>query len=100
MGGIEHLLSDIREFIEQPLLFPSIYQHLGIDPPRGVLLVGPSGSGKTFLANAIAGELNIPFIKYNATEIVSGMSGESESKLRDIFQEAKVTNCVFTFLII
>ncbi|EPZ32155.1 AAA+ ATPase domain-containing protein [Rozella allomycis CSF55] len=67
----------------------SILQHLGVDPPRGVLLHGPPGTGKTSLALAIAGELGLPFIKLAAPEIVSGMSGESEARVREIFEEAK-----------
>lgn len=72
-----------------PIRHPEIYAHLGIQPPRGILLHGPPGTGKTALAHAIAGELNVPFINVSAPSIVSGMSGESEKKLREIFDEAK-----------
>eukprot|EP00742_Colponemidia_sp_Colp-10_P009527 GILJ01010394.1.p1 GENE.GILJ01010394.1~~GILJ01010394.1.p1 ORF type:complete len:911 (+),score=157.01 GILJ01010394.1:68-2800(+) len=88
IGGVEAILQDIRELIEYPLLHPELFTHLGVEPPRGILLHGPPGSGKTMLANAIAGELQVPFFKIAAPEIVSGMSGESEAKLRGLFQEA------------
>ncbi|KAJ7844371.1 P-loop containing nucleoside triphosphate hydrolase protein [Mycena olivaceomarginata] len=67
-----------------------IYLHTGVQAPRGVLLHGPPGSGKTLLANAIAGELGVPFISISAPSIVSGMSGESEKTLRDTFEEARL----------
>lgn len=65
-----------------------LYDHLGVDPPRGILLHGPPGCGKTLLANAVAGELGVPFLRISAPEVVSGVSGESERKLRIIFSEA------------
>ncbi|KAM9706444.1 nuclear valosin-containing protein-like isoform 1-T1 [Dama dama] len=67
---------------------PEVYHHLGVIPPRGVLLHGPPGCGKTLLAHAIAGELDLPILKVAATEIVSGVSGESEQKLRELFEQA------------
>eukprot|EP01138_Halocafeteria_seosinensis_P007654 gb/GECG01007822.1/.p1 GENE.gb/GECG01007822.1/~~gb/GECG01007822.1/.p1 ORF type:complete len:795 (+),score=118.92 gb/GECG01007822.1/:1-2385(+) len=88
LGGIEDVLAEIRELIEYPLTHPEIYTHVGVQPPRGILLHGPPGCGKTQLALAIAGELNVHFRRINAPEIVSGMSGESEQKLRQIFDEA------------
>jgi ribosome biogenesis ATPase len=75
---------------------PEVYKQLGVIPPRGFLLHGPPGCGKTLMANAIAGELRLPFIKLAATEIVSGVSGESEEKLRDIFEEAVVSVMLYT----
>lgn len=88
LGGIESVLQDIHEIIEYPILHPEIYTYLGVDPPRGVLLHGPPGCGKTLLAHAIAGELQVPFLKISAPEIISGMVGESEMHLRQIFQKA------------
>ncbi|KAJ7178725.1 P-loop containing nucleoside triphosphate hydrolase protein [Mycena crocata] len=89
LGGIEGCIEKILELVAMPLCHPEIYLHTGVQPPRGVLLHGPPGSGKTLLANAIAGELGVPFINISAPSIVSGMSGESEKTLRDTFEEAK-----------
>lgn len=72
-----------------PLAHPEVYLHTGVQPPRGVLLHGPPGCGKTRLAHAIAGELSIPFFNISAPSIVSGMSGESEKKIREVFEEAR-----------
>lgn len=89
LGGIEYVLQDVRELIERPLMHPEIYHWLGTPLPRGVLLHGPPGCGKTQLATAIAGELGISFLQIAAPEVVSGMSGESEAKIRQLFQDAK-----------
>lgn len=88
VGGLEPHLQELKELCEYPLRHPEIYAHLGVEPPRGVLLHGPPGCGKTLLAHAIAGELGVPFFKIAAPEIVSGMSGESEEKVRTLFQDA------------
>ncbi|EKE37391.1 hypothetical protein ENUP19_0305G0009 [Entamoeba nuttalli] len=88
IGGIDKIITEVRELVEYPLLHPEIYKHLGIEPPRGILLHGPPGCGKTLLAKAIAGEVGVAFIEVSATELVGGMSGESESKIRDLFQLA------------
>jgi len=88
LGGIDSVLQDVKELIEYPLKHPEVYTWLGVYPPRGVLLHGPPGCGKTALANAIANECNVPFLRISAPEVVSGMSGESEAKVRGLFQEA------------
>jgi len=88
LGGIDHVLEDVRELIEYPLTHPEVYAYLGVSPPRGVLLHGPPGCGKTALANAIANHCQVPFLKISAPEVVSGMSGESEAKVRGLFKEA------------
>ncbi|KAN0009647.1 hypothetical protein ACTFIU_006944 [Dictyostelium citrinum] len=88
LGGIESCLRDIREHIEYPICHPEIYSHLGVEPPRGILLHGPSGCGKTLLAKAIAGELKVPLFAISATEITSGVSGESEARIRTLFSNA------------
>lgn len=87
-GGIQAILQEVKELIEYPLTHPEVYAHLGVEPPRGILLHGPPGTGKTMLANAIAGESGACFLRISAPEIVSGMSGESEQKLRELFEEA------------
>eukprot|EP00127_Corallochytrium_limacisporum_P003337 Clim_evm26s148 gene=Clim_evmTU26s148 len=95
LGGVDDCIQDIRELIEYPMSHPEIYAHLGVSPPRGVLLHGPPGCGKTMLAHAIAGELQVPLLKISAPEIVSGMSGESEAKIRSLFQQAQeVAPCI------
>lgn len=88
IGGIQSILQEVKELIEYPLTHPEVYAHLGVEPPRGILLHGPPGTGKTMLANAIAGESGASFLKISAPEVVSGMSGESEQKLRELFDEA------------
>lgn len=87
-GGISDVLQSVFELVERPLKYPEVYRQLGLEPSRGILLHGPPGCGKTSLAAAIAGELAVPFIKIAGPEIVSGMSGESESRLRDVFAAA------------
>jgi ribosome biogenesis ATPase len=88
-GALNAVIEDIKEFIERPFQHPEIYAHLGVEVPRGVLLFGPPGCGKTNLARAIAGELGVALFKVAAPEIVSGMSGESEAQLRELFEAAK-----------
>ncbi|XP_061173136.1 nuclear valosin-containing protein-like [Saccostrea echinata] len=89
VGGNDSVLMDICKLLVH-MRHPEVYRQLGIIPPRGILLHGPPGCGKTLLAHAIAGELNLPFLKIAATEIVSGVSGESEEKVRDLFEQAVV----------
>lgn len=89
LGGMDEIVSQLMELVGMPILHPEIYTATGVEPPRGVLLHGPPGCGKTTLANALAGELQVPFIPISAPLIVSGMSGESEKKVREVFQEAR-----------
>ncbi|CAG8438742.1 9729_t:CDS:10, partial [Diversispora eburnea] len=89
LGGIDTCIEEVLELIAMPLAHPEIYIHTGVQPPRGILLHGPPGCGKTLLANAIAGELGVQFISISAPSVVSGMSGESEKKIREVFDEAK-----------
>ncbi|CAK9276146.1 unnamed protein product [Sphagnum jensenii] len=94
-GGIEATLGLIRELIEYPLMHSELYGFLGAQLPGGVLLHGPPGCGKTMLAHAIAVETGVPLLKMSAPEVVSGMSGESEAKVRSLFAEAvKVAPCI------
>ncbi|KAF8468490.1 ribosome biogenesis ATPase RIX7 [Russula ochroleuca] len=89
LGGVDPCVEKMLELVAMPLTHPEVYLHTGVQPPRGVLLHGPPGCGKTMLANAIGGELGVPFISVSAPSIVSGMSGESEKTLRETFEEAK-----------
>ncbi|XP_059797888.1 nuclear valosin-containing protein-like isoform X1 [Balaenoptera ricei] len=95
VGGNDTTLKEVCKMLIH-MRHPEVYHHLGVIPPRGVLLHGPPGCGKTLLAHAIAGELDLPILKVAATEIVSGVSGESEQKLRELFEQA-VSNapCIF-----
>jgi len=88
-GGISRILEEIKESIEWPLHLHSVYSQLGVSIPRGVLLHGPPGCGKTLLADSIAGEFGVKYIRASAPEIVGSMSGESEKTLRSLFQEAR-----------
>ncbi|CAO2638682.1 Nuclear valosin-containing protein-like [Lemmus lemmus] len=90
VGGNDATLKEVCKMLIH-MRHPEVYQHLGVVPPRGVLLHGPPGCGKTLLAHAIAGELDLPILKVAAPEIVSGVSGESEQKLRDLFDQAVVS---------
>ncbi|XP_073527961.1 nuclear valosin-containing protein-like isoform X3 [Phyllobates terribilis] len=87
VGGNDDTLTDVCKLLIH-MRHPEVYQHLGVVPPRGFLLHGPPGCGKTLLAQAIAGELDLPILKVAATEMVSGVSGESEQKLRSLFEQA------------
>lgn len=88
LAGLEPVIAQIRELVFYPILYTGLYSHLGIRPPCGILLHGPSGCGKTSLAHAIAGELNLPFFKASGPELVGGTSGESEERIRRIFDAA------------
>ncbi|KAJ3017062.1 hypothetical protein HKX48_003743 [Thoreauomyces humboldtii] len=89
LGGMDGCVEEVLKLIGMPVKHPEIYSHIGTEPPRGILFHGPPGCGKTMLAHAIAGEFGVPFINISAPSVVSGMSGESEKKLREIFEEAK-----------
>ncbi|NSW88701.1 AAA family ATPase [bacterium] len=88
IGGLQEQLKKIKDLVELPLKHPEIFSRLGIDPPKGLLLVGPPGTGKTLLARAIAQECGVNFILVNGPEIVRKFYGESEALLREIFQNA------------
>ncbi|KAM3863406.1 nuclear valosin-containing protein-like [Diretmus argenteus] len=87
VGGNEETLTEVCKLLMH-MRHPEVYQHLGLVPPRGFLLHGPPGCGKTLLAQAVAGEMELPMLKVSAPELVSGVSGESEQKLRDLFDQA------------
>ncbi|MDP4039415.1 MAG: CDC48 family AAA ATPase [Candidatus Pacearchaeota archaeon] len=89
IGGLTDEVKKIREMVELPLKHPEIFDRLGIDPPKGVLLHGAPGTGKTLLAKAVANESEANFILLNGPECMSKFYGESEKKIRDIFEEAE-----------
>ncbi len=89
IGGLGRELSQVREMIELPLRNPDLFNHLGIEPPKGVLLYGPPGTGKTLIAKAVANEVNAHFIALSGPEIMNKYYGESEGKLREVFEEAE-----------
>lgn len=89
IGGMDDEIERVREMIELPMNHPELFSHLGIEPPKGVLLHGPPGTGKTLLARAVSNEVNAEFHSVSGPEIMSAQYGESEEKLRDIFNEAK-----------
>ncbi|PMP59516.1 MAG: AAA family ATPase [Caldisphaera sp.] len=89
IGGLREVVARIRELVELPLRHPELFARLGIEPPKGVLLFGPPGTGKTLLAKAVATESDAYFVAINGPEIMSKFYGESEQRLREIFEEAK-----------
>ena len=89
IGGLKDVIQKVREMIELPLKHPELFEKLGIEPPKGVLLYGPPGTGKTLLAKAVANEANAHFIAINGPEIMSKYYGESEERLREVFKEAE-----------
>jgi len=89
VGGIENIIGQIREVIELPLKRPDVYRYLGIEPHKGILFYGEPGTGKTLIAKAIANETNAHFIPVSGPELLSKWYGETESNLRDIFEEAR-----------
>ncbi|MCS7114598.1 MAG: CDC48 family AAA ATPase [Nitrososphaerota archaeon] len=89
IGGLHEEIQRVREMVELPLRHPELFQRLGIEPPKGVLLHGPPGCGKTLLARAVANEAEANFFSINGPEIMSKFYGESEARLREIFQQAQ-----------
>src|SRR5713226_9160635 len=89
LGGLKHEVQKIREMVELPMRHPELFEKLGVEAPKGVLLYGPPGTGKTLLAKAVAGETNSHFISINGPEIIGKYYGESEERLRDIFKQAE-----------
>ena len=89
IGGLQDELTRIREMIELPMKYPELLAQLRIEPPKGVLLYGPPGTGKTTIARAVASEVNAHFIRINGPEVIHKFYGESEAKLRELFEEAQ-----------
>ncbi len=88
VGGMEETIRALREMVELPLRYPELFTRLGVDPPKGVLLHGPPGTGKTRLAQAVASESDAEFFTINGPEIMGSGYGESEKRLREVFEEA------------
>lgn len=88
VGGMADTIRQLREMVELPLRFPELFTRLGVDPPRGVLLHGPPGTGKTRLAQAVANESDAHFLLINGPEIMGSAYGESEKRLREVFEDA------------
>ena len=89
IGGLSEEIRKIREMVELPLKYPELFERLGVEAPKGVLLYGPPGTGKTLLAKAVANETNAAFFSISGPEIMSKYYGESEERLREIFKQAE-----------
>ena len=98
IGGLHEEIQRIREMVELPLRHPELFQRLGIEPPKGVLLHGPPGCGKTLLARAVANESEANFYSINGPEIMSKFYGESEARLREMFQKAQKNSPSIIFI--
>ncbi len=88
VGGLQRELARVREIVELPLKYPEVFERLGIAPPKGVLLHGPPGCGKTLIARAVAHETEAAFFSINGPEIINKFYGESEARLREVFEQA------------
>ena len=98
IGGLQDEIQKVREMIELPLRHPEIFEKLGVEAPKGVLLYGPPGTGKTLLAKAVANESNAHFVSISGPEIMSKFYGESEARLREIFKEAREKSPTIVFI--
>jgi transitional endoplasmic reticulum ATPase len=98
IGGLGKELQRVREMIELPLKYPQVFERLGIDPPKGVLLHGPPGCGKTLIARAVANETAAYFTHITGPEIMGKFYGESEARLRSVFEEAKTNAPAILFI--
>lgn len=98
IGGLKDELQRVRETIELPMRHPELFQALGIEPPKGVLLYGPPGTGKTLIAKAVASESGAHFISIAGPEVISKYYGESEQRLREVFEEARENSPAIIFI--
>jgi transitional endoplasmic reticulum ATPase len=98
VGGMEETIRQLREMVELPLRYPELFTRLGVDPPKGVLLHGPPGTGKTRLAQAVASESDAEFFTINGPEIMGSAYGESEKRLREVFEEAERSQPAIVFI--
>ena len=98
VGGMDDTIKQLREMVELPLRYPELFTRLGVDPPKGVLLHGPPGTGKTRLAQAVANESDAAFFTINGPEIMGSAYGESERRLREVFEEAQRSAPAIVFI--
>ncbi len=98
IGGMKEIAEKVREMIELPLRHPELFERLGVEPPKGVLLHGPPGTGKTLLARAVANESGANFISISGPEVMSKWYGQSEENLRKIFEEAEKNSPTIIFI--
>ncbi len=98
VGGMDETIKQLREMVELPLRYPELFTRLGVDPPKGVLLHGPPGTGKTRLAQAVANESDASFFTINGPEIMGSAYGESERRLREVFEEAERSQPAIVFI--
>ncbi len=98
LGGLKNEVRKIREMVELPMRHPELFEKIGVEAPKGVLLYGPPGTGKTLLAKAVAGETSAHFISLSGPEIMGKYYGESEEKLREIFKQAEENSPSIVFI--
>ena len=98
LGGLKNEVQKIREMVELPMRHPELFDKIGVEAPKGVLLYGPPGTGKTLLAKAVAGETNAHFISLSGPEIMGKHYGESEERIRDIFTQAEENSPSIVFI--
>ena len=98
IGGLDEEVKKVRELVELPLTRPDLFRKVGIEPPKGILLYGPPGTGKTLIARAVASDSRAYFIAINGPEIMSKYYGESEARLREIFEEARKNSPAIIFI--
>ena len=98
LGGLKKEVQKIREMVELPMRHPELFEKIGVEAPKGVLLYGPPGTGKTLLAKAVAGETNAHFISLSGPEIMGKYYGESEERLREIFKQAEENSPSIVFI--
>ncbi|MDE1829436.1 MAG: CDC48 family AAA ATPase [Thaumarchaeota archaeon] len=98
LGGLRNEVQKIREMVELPMRHPELFEKLGVEAPKGVLLYGPPGTGKTLLAKAVAGETNSHFLSISGPEIIGKFYGESEERLRELFKQAEENSPSIVFI--
>lgn len=98
LGGLDNEIKKVREMIELPLRHPELFEKVGVEAPKGILLYGPPGTGKTLLARAVAGETSAHFSHLSGPEIMGKYHGESEERVRDIFKEASENTPAIIFI--